>query len=518
MNMSFWSSIGKGESFGQRTAPSASITGANMIPPTDLPEKIPEGENNENASPLTLTIHPDLTTRKKIQVIVEDEPKKTRVLFCGTYPVGQSNGYSRVVYYISKYLGLKEDIDLTIYGFQNFRQATTSTRNDIPDTVKLHDAFATENPKRNGFGENEIADFLKKNPQDIVIIFNDSVVTTMLVKNIVEQMTETERASFKLVSYMDQVYPYQRSEYIQMINQYFHAVIAFTPYWKDVARKIGIKPEIPIYYFPHGFDPKLYYPIPKKVARLFYQLPEDAFILLNLNRNQPRKRWDHTIMAYADVVQRHMELVQKEPHKKHRPILLMVATAMTGFWDLLELFDLEIKKRNLPVEKAREYLTTIAKPQQMSDRDINIMYNACDIGLNTCEGEGFGLCQFEHLAVGCPQVAANLGGFKEFLHAENSILVEPKWFYYVDKVRDGIGGYAEVSDPKDVADAIWKYYTQPKLVSKHGLRGRQEVLQHYRWDVLIDLLHQAIVKTVANAPSTKSTVDNTPSPMETVTS
>ena len=110
---------------------------------------------------------------------------------------------------------------------------------------------------------------------------------------------------------MDQVYPYQRQEYIHLINRFFDAVIAFTPYWKNVAREIGIKPEIPIYYFPHGFDSKLYYPIPKKIARIFYQLPEDDFIILNLNRNQPRKRWDHTIMAYADVVQRHIELKKK---------------------------------------------------------------------------------------------------------------------------------------------------------------------------------------------------------------
>jgi len=44
---------------------------------------------------------------------------KKRVMLCGTYPIGTSNGYSKVVYYISKYLGIYEDIELTIYGFQN---------------------------------------------------------------------------------------------------------------------------------------------------------------------------------------------------------------------------------------------------------------------------------------------------------------------------------------------------------------------------------------------------------------
>ena len=94
---------------------------------------------------------------------------KKRVMICGTYPIGTSNGYSKVVYYISKYLGLYDDISLTIYGFQNVNNTNDKgLRDDIPSSVKLHDVLAAENPKRNGFGELEIGDFIKKNPQDII--------------------------------------------------------------------------------------------------------------------------------------------------------------------------------------------------------------------------------------------------------------------------------------------------------------------------------------------------------------
>jgi len=417
---------------------------------------------------------------------------KLRVMLCGTYPIGQSNGYSRVMYYIAKYLGQKQDIQLTIYGFQNFRQTTTSQRNEIPKTVILHDALATEEPKRSGFGDKEIADYLKKNPQDVVIIFNDMVVTNMLVKDMVEKLSETERKSFKLVSYMDQVYPHQRPEFMNMLNMFFDAVVAFTPYWKGVVRKLGLSEHIPVYHFQHGFDYKLYYPIPKKLARIYYGLPQDAFIILNLNRNQPRKRWDHCLMAYVLVIEKHLKY--KETNKKAKPIKLMVGTMMNGFWDLMEIFETELKRKNIPVDVGKEYLAVLEKPQQQTDRDINILYNACDIGINTCEGEGFGLCQFEHLAVGCPQVVANIGGFKEFLHTGNSIMVEPKWFYYVDKVRDGIGGYAEVSDPKDFAEAIWKYYTTPKLLLQHGSAGRKEILEKYDWEELVTGFYDTILK------------------------
>ena len=137
---------------------------------------------------------------------------KKRVLLCGTYPIGTSNGYSKVVYYISKYIAKYTDIKLTVYGFQNFSNTNgANIRNDIPNNVILHDAMANENPKRNGFGEKELGDYIKKNPQDIIIIFNDNVITTSLTQTLLKECWD-EKANFKLISYMDQVYKYQKKK------------------------------------------------------------------------------------------------------------------------------------------------------------------------------------------------------------------------------------------------------------------------------------------------------------------
>lgn len=418
---------------------------------------------------------------------------KVRVMLCGTYPIGQSNGYSRVVYYISKYLGLKDDIVLTIYGFQNYQQTQgAQARNDIPPSVILHDALATENPKRNGFGEKEIGRYLREHPQDIVIIFNDMVVTSALVKTIVEEVPIEQRKSMKLVSYMDQVYPYQKKQYIDMLNTYFDVIITFTPYWRSIARRLGIRKEIPIYVFPHGFDHKLYFPIPRDIARIQYDIPKDAFAILNLNRNQPRKRWDHTMMAFANVVHRYYQLTQEKPNEAHRPLRLVIATMVNGFWDLMELFEHELKLLDVPIEFGRQCIIAVAKPQQMSDGDINVLYNACDVGLNTCEGEGWGLCQSEHAAVGCPQIAPKIGGMQEFLKDDHATLIEAKWRYYIDRQRDGIGGIAEIGDTMAYADAIWRYYTDPDLMKEHGKKARKYILQHYRWETVVHHFHRVL--------------------------
>jgi glycosyltransferase involved in cell wall biosynthesis len=452
------------------------------------------------ASPGAISINP-LLLAKEPTVAPKETNGKTRVMVCGTYPIGQSNGYSRVVYYISKYLGLKDDIQLTIYGFQNYNQTKGSQRNDIPPSVILHDAMATENPRRNGFGEKEIVGYVRAHPQDMIIIFNDPVITTTLVQNLMEGLTPAERAAFKLVSYMDQVYPYQRKDYITLLNTHFDGIIAFTPYWKDIARSLGIRPEIPIYYFPHGFDTDLYYPIPMATARIYHLLPQNAFIILNLNRNQPRKRWDHTMMIMAELIQKHQTLIATHAQKKKdppAPMVLVIGTQVGGFFDLFDILEHELRLRGFAEPKSlmETYIHVLPNAQMLTDRDINLLYNACDIGLNTCEGEGFGLCQFEHLALMKPQVAPAVGGFREFLNPQNSAVIETKWRYYVDRIRDGIGGMAEVGDPQDYVAAIWKYYQNPLLAKKHGRQGRNEILQHYRWESMVELLYNIVRKIV----------------------
>lgn len=413
---------------------------------------------------------------------------KTRIMLCGTYPIGTSNGYSKVVYYICKYLQKYDDIQLTVYGFQNVNNTNGSNiRNDL-DNVILHDVLANENPKRNGFGEKEIGNYLKKNPQDIIIIFNDSIITTALVGTLVKECWD-EKKNFKLISYMDQVYKYQKKEYIQILNTFFDGIITFTPYWEQIAIKLGITK--PLYNFPHGFDYNLYYPIPQNIARLYYNYNDDDFIILNLNRNQPRKRWDISIIAWANFL-----VMCYNKFKKISNLKLVVGTQMNGYWDLMDIFYNEIRFTEIPWEDAKDTIIKIDNPQQLSDRDINILYNSCDIGLNTADGEGFGLCTFEGLGVGKPQVASYLGGMIEFLSDDYSFKIEPKSYIYLDHKSVGIGGKAELISPHECAEIFFKYYMDRNLLKKHGENARKHILTHYRWEILVEYFYKNIIKKI----------------------
>jgi hypothetical protein len=135
--MDAFSLFTKGDVVGERTQTDLlPISGANVAKPSE-----PLGASAPPSSVPVITVNNPLQTLIKTHNV--DTTGKIRVMLCGTYPIGQSNGYSRVVYYIAKHLGLKKDIALTVYGFQNYQQTSGSQiRNEIPSDVILHDALA----------------------------------------------------------------------------------------------------------------------------------------------------------------------------------------------------------------------------------------------------------------------------------------------------------------------------------------------------------------------------------------
>lgn len=427
---------------------------------------------------------------------------QVRVLFCGTYPIN-ANGYSKVVYYMAKNMAKYDDIKLTIYGFQNFGQTMgQSLRSDIPENVILHDALATENPRRNGFGEKEIADYVKKNPQDIIIVFNDSIVTTAITATLINELRDF-RDKFKLVAYVDQVYRYQKPEYISLLNTYYDSLIAFSPYWRDNLYKIGIKKEMPIYYYPHGFDHNLYFPIPQEYARIYYDIPKETFCVINLNRNQPRKALDLMMVVWIQIVKRHYLSHGNAKTTKElkgwssnintkRPIKLMIATAMDGYWNLMSVLEHECKLEDVPFEYAKETIWNVENPQLLSDRDVNLLYNVADVSINFALGGGWELCTSEALGIGKSSIAPYVGGMIDYLNDENTILVKPVLRKYHDNKSKGIGGIDELVDTAQYVNAIWTYLSNPSLCRKHGLNGRKQMLQNYRWDSMTEIFYKSI--------------------------
>ncbi|MEM9304962.1 MAG: hypothetical protein AAGE01_22815 [Pseudomonadota bacterium] len=139
----------------------------------------------------------------------------------------------------------------------------------------------------------------------------------------------------------------------------------------------------------HGFEGARFAPLPDAERRadrgaLFPAWPPDAVVVLNANRPMPRKHLDVTIAGFAAALSAApaLRLVLHWAHVQ--PEELALGT------DLL---------RHHGIEDA-VHLST----QQLTDSELNRLYNACEIGLNTSSGEGWGLVSFEHAMTGAAQV------------------------------------------------------------------------------------------------------------------
>ena len=449
----------------------------------------------------------------------------TRVAFFGTHIV-QSNGYSKVVYELMKGLGAHEDVELFLFGFQKDR-AKGNTR-DVPPNVTVFDAAAYETPLKKGFGFHLVKDFMALAKPDVVVIFNDLMVIKLVMDEI-EAFAPRPR-DFKVIAYIDQVYGSQNRALIEMVNRCADAAIAFTPSWKDCIVKQGLR--LPCDFLPHGLDPMVYYPIPREAVRRYYALPESDYIVLNLNRNQPRKRWDVCLQAWAEFVgdlwtqtKDSSPSPSPSPQVQQLRVRLLVATAITGYWNLLDVYKRELAKRGVPEDVGMRCIQFIDAPQKMSDREINLLYNLCDVGINTCDGEGFGLCSFEHAAVGKPQIVSDVGGLHDIFGVaqgekdENdteqkqacATLVKPCATFYTNE------GEAQMCSHVDFARALRFYYDHAEEGRKHGASARKRILRDFRWPAISQKLHDIVVSTRSEKEPSASDIPITPPPPTTTT-
>lgn len=394
------------------------------------------------------------------------DENKLQFLLVSTH-IHQFTGYSKVSHGILTELSKQPWIQLTHFGFQKFHQVGSEYR-QYPAGVDVIDATALEKPVQNGFGYAALPDVIRKKKPHVVMIYNDLAVTSQFLEVI--RKSGIPR-NFQIWIYADQVFPLQLQAYIDILNRDADRVFAFSPYWKKCLKDQGITR--PVDVLLHGFDSRKCFSVPRELARKQLSLPNDMFLFMNLNRNQPRKRYDILLMAFV-------ELIVKYPTK---PLFLLCICdrGEKGGWWLFEIFARELKLRGVAVEQFAQRLIVTSQNMSFKDEEINLFYNAADVGITTADGEGWGLCQFEQMGVGVPQVVPDIGAFREYCSAENSVVVTPKVRYYLPTAHCVVGGEAQACDPHDVCLAMEEYVLDSAKKEAHGKAAKEKVAT-YTWE------------------------------------
>ena len=399
--------------------------------------------------------------------------KKRRFLLVGTH-AHQTTGYSKVTYNIIQELAKLGTLDLFHFGFQRFVQPPPEYRTypagvDVFDPVEAERTKAAE--QEMGFGFSQLPDYVRKVKPDVILIYNDAGVICRFLDKLTEKLTEAERKQYKMIIYLDQVYVIQRPELLGRIEKDADAYFAFTQYWKQMLEKQGVKK--PIYVLRHGFDASQFVIKDRVAMRKKHGIPENLFLFLNLNRNTPRKRYDIVVTAFAELVARHPT--------KPLALLAVCDGGETGGFPIQEIYLRELERLGVPIQFHAQKLMITKSALTYTDELINELYSLSDVGITAAEGEGFGLCQFEAMGVGIPQVVPWIGGFRDFCeHGKNCQTVKPKYRSYLALGQSSVGGMAELVDAHDLMLAAEEYVMDSDMRASHGVKARETVLQ-YSW-------------------------------------
>ena len=379
--------------------------------------------------------------------------------------VNQVNGYSKVVFNLIQQLEKNSWIDIVHFGTQKMLNADLGRA--YPSRVKVIDATALDKDKTPGFALSELAGSIQSEKPDIVFLYNDLSVICAYIENIRKSI---ERRSFKIWAYVDITYTSPSSTMIDVLNRDVERVFTFTKSWKEAIKAQGITR--PVDVLPHAADPAMFRTIPKELARQQLGLPKDMFLFTSLNKNIPRKRLDLWVISFV-------KLITRFPTKSIFG-LIVADKGENGGFALFDIFAREIKLHGGSVDMFGNRLMITSKDTCYRDEDINMLYNCADVNLSCAEGEGFGLCTFESMSVGIPQIVPEIYGYTEYCHSNHSLLVKPSMRVYVPQAHHSVTGEAQLVDPEAVSKAMERYVFDDDLRKLHSKLGKEKASE-YTW-------------------------------------
>lgn len=267
-----------------------------------------------------------------------------------------------------------------------------------------------------------------------------------------------------------------KPEWMKVLNE-FDAQVCYSKFAENIiiGSNKNKRPDN-LYQVYHGVDTKTFRPINQQLARQELGINEKDFIFGMVARNQPRKRFDVLLKAFAEF------------SKDKENVKLYLHTAMHDFgFDMPDL----IRQFNL-VDKL--ILTEGLTPAQgVDDERLNLIYNTFDVNVLISLGDGFGLPVAESMATGCPQLVSDHSCLKELVEDHGGLTVKTQAWLLNGSEINTWGG---LSDANDLAVKMEILYNNPALRMKLAEDAYEFIRQEqFQWPY-IGSQFQTIIKDI----------------------
>lgn len=409
-----------------------------------------------------------------------------RILFAST-STNQTTGYGRISFnVISKLASTGHEVHH--FAFQNYEVYGIHGDRVLPKSVKIIDVHKLA-PAGDTFGGSIWNETIEKVQPELIIVYNDMPVTCSLIN----EMLKMDKKPCPFISYLDIVYEFQKRELMTHISNYADHIFVFSDFWKiHLMKGFGISHE-KISVFPHGIDTQKFSKMDKKEAKVSIGLRPNDFVVFNNNRNSYRKLWDVTLKAFV----RFWKLSGCKTNVK---LLINCRMDIQDGYNFHDIIAAACINEGVDVEKISNnniILLSSAAGGIVSDSTVNAAYNSADIGLNTCGGEGFGLCNTEAGLLGVPQIVTRTGGLADIFGGFENMCVDPKVFMSLTSGIDFHNGELAVCDYRDFADKLYFYYKNPEILKDDGQKLEQHIKTTYDWNRLLEQFLKDIERIVS---------------------
>lgn len=304
-----------------------------------------------------------------------------------------------------------------------------------------------------------------------------------LLTRLRQQVKDGQRPPFKVVQYIPIDSETVRPEWITWMRDLVDYPVAYTEFGKRVMLDIDARLQDVMRVIPHGTTPETFFPIAEderaQLRQQWFQMRADEPLIMNVNRNQPRKDIPRTLQVFREVL-------KAAPNAKL--YLHMNPRDFAGF-------DLERVRHHLRIPQGK-----VIFPGGFSEgagvplHILNLIMNCADVMLTTARGEGWGLAlPSDAMTIGKPVVAPDHTSFHEIMADGRGLLVPPAPdLHAITQDNDQL---RPVADVKGMARAVVGLLRNPQLAAEMSQKARQWALNN-TWKSHVvpqwaSLLHEA---------------------------
>jgi glycosyltransferase involved in cell wall biosynthesis len=225
-------------------------------------------------------------------------------------------------------------------------------------------------------------------------------------------------------------------------------------------------------------------PLSKEAAKARVGIDPETFLVVNTNRNSYRKCLDLTIDGFLRFW---------KTHPNATLMLNNVANTDSGY-DIPHVIETSARSLDM-LDRMPEIMSRgiVGLPGGgfLKDEEVATMYRAADVCVNTCNGEGFGLCALEGACLGTPQIATDTGGLRDILgqhtreHKDAHRLLEPVVQIQLPRGFVMHGGLLDIVHPDAVRQALEDVASDPMAADKAEAAART-LRTTFQWSTILD--------------------------------